>query len=139
MTTTPKASGDSTETTTPPRSDITPLAVARKAAELARANPEFVYKLPEVGSGFSACVYVHEGEGSCLFGQALLALGGDPDVLALHHDSDIAGVLLLEFGATDTAEALDDLVQAQMSQDLGHPWGDPLVLGRLERFIEAAA
>lgn len=102
------------------------LAVAKKAVEIARENPDFVYKVPDEG----ACVYVEDREssprGSCLFGQALLALGANPDEIP----EDVGIVPLLHQmrnGEADWDWGRQTQLQKEMSrtqgaQDGGDPW-----------------
>ena len=133
MTTTTQQSGVSESpsgSTTPSDrpSDITPLDVAKKALELAEANPDFVYVSPVQTAGINEdCFYFWKGRPSCLFGQALAALGFGPDDVA-----EFAGInVVLERLFPDPAVKSDadrfakygGLDIAQSYQDEGEPWG----------------
>lgn len=131
--------------TTPssPRSDVglTVGAVARKAIELAEANPEFIYQQVEVEDPtfgpIEDCAYIHDGSGSCLFGQALVALGVDPWILSRHEGQSIDYVLR-GLGAirSDEDERLAlTALEAQGLQDAKAPWGE--AVGPLRTHLEA--
>lgn len=48
------------------------LEFVKAVRELAAENPNFIYEAPGENR---TCLYVHEGDGSCLIGQALLRVG----------------------------------------------------------------
>lgn len=133
-----------TETPAP----LTIEAIARKAVELADANPGFIYEAPtriddETGEEYAGdCAYLHR-EGSevrpgCLYGHALLDLGMPAEELSRHEDTDIYAVLqnlqlvtyrdraVYEDSAFDkTPETLPGaILQAQRKQDMNYPWGE---------------
>lgn len=120
---------------------LTTKDVALKAVELADANPDFIYKSPEITPGTRGmCTYVHRdeednsptGEG-CLFGQALMALGVDPNTIpeSLH-----IAVAMRDLGIENTGFA-ETMVSAQGNQDAGIPWG--AAVENLRNDLEAAA
>lgn len=94
--------------------------------EVAEERPDFVYAPP---NDQGACVYVHEGEPSCIVGHVLVRMG----VPTEHLDFDVPdniptaiGLLsrLEETGLVDVNS--DDawvLERAQREQDSGVPWG----------------
>lgn len=99
--------------------------MAKKALELAEANPDFVYEAPD-GRG---CVYMDgEGQPSCLFGQALVGLG--VDIPEAWEDKAISEVLRYIF-VPDEDVRVDALLArwggldtAQSCQDEGSPWSE---------------
>jgi hypothetical protein len=108
-------------------SDIGALELAREAYELTLSHPDFIYQPPPLGDDI-ACVYVHDGEGSCLFGQAFVNLGVDPE--------ELLGINVL--GIDNLIDAEDDtFADVQGAQDVGVAWGDESVQDKLRRYIEA--
>lgn len=102
---------------------ITALDVARKALELADANPGFIYQRPVAGEG---CKYVHyrdsdAPEGGCIFGQALLALGVKVDDIP---ENIGIRALLPELGIEGGmyGELAHSMGYAQGRQDGGATW-----------------
>jgi hypothetical protein len=111
-------------------------------------RPEFVYQPgtnPE--NGASSCVYVRDGEPSCLVGQVLARAGvsiedlakmdeGTPDSGTEEEpvgdgDGESAFEVLYENGAlppylTVTDDAAGILTHVQSRQDQGTPWGQAL-------------
>lgn len=105
---------------------ITAVDVARKAVELAEANPEFVYK-----SEGDRCLYVHRddegkpnGEG-CLFGQALVGLGVDPERLKPCEGLEIS-VVLSNLGVDRDLDLVDAMDSTQSDQDCSTAWGEAI-------------
>lgn len=108
-------------------SKITTKDVALKAIELADANPEHVYQSPLTSEGNRGmCTYVHRDKDAaptgygCIFGQALMALGVDPDTIpeSLH-----IGIAMKDLGVEATDQDLiDSMVVAQGEQDAGQTW-----------------
>lgn len=116
--------------------------------EVVDPNPGFIYqpgKNPD--SGASACLYVRDGEPSCLVGHVLARAGvavedlarmdegtpdsGTEDEPAGDGDSESAFEVLWENGALPdylevTPDAADILMHVQSRQDQGTPWGDAL-------------
>ncbi|WP_020142340.1 hypothetical protein [Terracoccus sp. 273MFTsu3.1] len=110
----------------------TALQVAEKAIQLADQNPHFVYKSPLTGP-VKDCLYVHEGKGSCIFGQALLALGvADAEYLDKNKDLRIGTLLrrmadarlIAPIPTIDDQVLLTRMGSAQRAQDDGMEWGD---------------
>jgi hypothetical protein len=119
---------------------ITIGAVLHHAIALAEANPDFVYCPP--GSS-AACRYMWNGKGSCIFGQALIKAGVDPERLAAEEDHRLdhpggAGIaVMLGVLGIDTPSAVSQHVaQAQRHQDNGHRWGGT-VLDKLRLALAA--
>lgn len=124
--------------------------VARKAVELADANPEHIYRQAD------GCLYVHRDESGlptgygCIFGQALIALGVSADVIP--EGKSIAGTLahlgifggtipdFIHHGVIPGEPLLTAMTQAQTHQDLGSPWGKAIqpVKDALREMEEAA-
>lgn len=117
---------------------ITALDVARKALELADADPEFVYQ-PEGSDAptTTGCKYVHRdadgkptGEG-CIFGQALTGLGVNPDDIREFISVD---EVMHRLGIESTDPKLEDYMQlTQANQDGGDPWG--LSIATLREYV----
>lgn len=91
-------------------------------------SPDFTYQPPNEDGN---CVYIYEGEGSCVVGQALVALGLPTEEVA-EFDHDLGGT-----GAHAVALRLFDVDSfhnpkaaavdvAQGWQDGGHAWGGVL-------------
>ena len=132
--TSPETTGRTTAS--PPPSDgpgFTAVDVAAKALELCEAQPEFVYDPPDRAGN---CLYVYDGQPSCLFGQALVALGADPLALAVRRNDSITAIVD-DFGLT--AEKDYFLEKAQVSQDTGYAWGSEYVAGHLRTFLRESA
>ena len=108
---------------------ITALDVARKALELADADPEFVYQPERTGGNITGCKYVHEdGEGGCIFGQALLGLGIKSDAIPEFIAID---EVMHRLGVESTDPKLEDYMQlTQGNQDAGHPWSEAVAVLR---------
>ena len=125
---------------------ITPEDVARKAIELAEANPDYIYEAPKDGDGFvQGCQYVNRdpqtgvptGEG-CIFGRALVELGVDPESIpegghvaaTLKHlgitDFEVRRTTLLARGYAGDP-LLVAMVLAQNNQDDKRPWGEAIL------------
>ena len=126
--------------------------------EVVDPNPLFVYQpspaaLPWVSS---ACLYVRDGEPSCLVGQVLARAGvavedlarmdkgtpdsGTEDEPVGDGDSESAFEVLWENGALPdylevTPDAADILVHVQSRQDQGIAWGDALATVPVRRPI----
>jgi hypothetical protein len=111
----------------------TALQIAEKALQLADQHPDFVYFPPKTDdpdyNPYGDCMYVHEGKGSCLFGQAILELGAvDVDYLDEHKDARI-GTLIKQMERDGLMESspeglLSAMTRAQMDQDVFKPWAD---------------
>lgn len=101
----------------------------QEVIRLAAESPDFIYESPDEDQ----CVYVHEGEPSCLYGQALWNLGlidaslerrkvlnvfGRPESLNFQMIDDLLKYLELEVDE-DEAEAF---IKSQDAQDNGRPW-----------------
>lgn len=133
---------------TPDPLTIEPGLVARKAIELAEANPEFVYEIPtprpddetyflnaegvvvdEYGypAEGASCLYVHETgdgpKGGCVFGQALLAVGLTPEELAPFEQNGISALFLGDAVGLKAGSILDAMSKMQTRQDGGDAWG----------------
>lgn len=97
-------------------------AVAEKGADYICERPDDI------------CVYVKDGEPSCLIGRALMASGlfSLEEVAALDGDitRDVLSVpaygLLSRFPRRISAEAVDIFNWAQLEQDSGRSWGNVL-------------
>lgn len=125
-------SGPTTASGLPTDPGFTALDLAKKALEIAEANPDYVYPSGD-------CVYVedeHDEKGSCLFGQALIALGVWPETLDAYYDTNIVGVLD-DMDVHHPKRAF--LEAAQMGQDAGAPWGSDDVAGYLRTYIREAS
>lgn len=62
-----------------------------KVREIVAEDPDFVYQMPESDGGGGKCVYVDNGEPSCLFGRAFVELGVPLDEVA-RMDQDNHGI-----------------------------------------------
>jgi hypothetical protein len=96
------------------------ISIVRAKAE---ENPEFVY-LPPGGDGTS-CLYVHDGQPSCLIGQALWGAGcinAQFERNWTHNTERIDGIALALGLELDPAE-IEWLGRVQDSQDNQAPWG----------------
>lgn len=90
--------------------------------EKAAAEPNRVYHPPVVDG---PCVYVHDGEPSCLVGQALW-VDGQIDCSLEEQDDlniDTIGKLLYHLGLGLDEEEVHWLRNVQARQDNKHPWG----------------
>lgn len=101
----------------------TALDIADKVIQLADQNPDFVYTSP-VPSG--DCLYVHDGKGSCVLGQALLALRVvDVEYLDKNKDFRIPALIrdLVRLGRIEVISEHHPLITylnlTQMDQDRG--------------------
>lgn len=128
-------------------SNITAGDVRAKIKELAAERPTYTYVKPK---GAQFCLYVHEdssgapikGEG-CIVGQALVALGVDPNTLVdVFMDAES---LLYDFGINDNSESGTDaewVEKAQSAQDFGKEWAvaveaaDEYEADRLSQYTE---
>lgn len=89
---------------------------------IASANPDFVYEIPNGGAG--VCLYVHDGEPSCLIGRALwnLRIINASMETGLHNDESfdrLAEYLKLDLDS----EEIRWLRNVQYHQDRGRSWG----------------
>lgn len=114
---------------------MNPRDLARKALEIAEANPDHIYEQPTLDDGYEACAYVDPRtlEGSCLFGRAFLALGVTPEDLLEVNTLGICSALDVDVNSPEYGL----LANAQGLQDVGIPWGaEPA--GYLRKFLEQA-
>jgi hypothetical protein len=83
------------------------------------AGAEYVYSRPGVW-----CVYVHDGQPSCMIGRIAVDRGASLEALKLADDSDEEDVhgLLENLGYVD--DAISVWMVAQAEQDNGKPWGE---------------
>lgn len=81
-------------------------------------NPEFIYD-----NGDHACVYVHDGQPSCLVGHALWNLGYiDSSAESCSVNSESVGEVLTQLGLEIDKTESYWLGRVQLTQDLKHPW-----------------
>lgn len=108
--------------------------IKREVIRLAKADPDFVYEAPNPTSG---CTYTRnidgDGEivGDCLFGQALINLGFDKQILCDADSAMVAGMgssiseILIKNGVVEGFDN-DGLVgkfeSVQLAQDRGLKW-----------------
>jgi len=128
---------------------IDPIAVARKAIELADANPDFEYQNPpleadgevifELADGSLVdgegdyvdptsgdCAYVSKGAPSCLFGQAAVAAGVPVEELSKHEGNAISMLLFEDAESKDRWDSntlMGAMDTSQRRQDDKQPWG----------------
>lgn len=111
---------------------ITLSDIKQEVIRLAKADPDFVYEAPNPASG---CTYTRniddEIVGDCIFGQALINLGFDKQVLCDADSALVAGMgssistILIESGI---AKGFDDdglvskFESVQLAQDRGLKW-----------------
>jgi len=116
--------------------------LARKAVEIADASPDFIYvPPPPLTTRGPRCAYANpDGTGSCLFGQAMIALGATG--LARETTGGIINVAPL-VGFVETGTPADRMLlryalgSAQGNQDAGMPWGQ--AVWPLRRFVSGAS
>lgn len=125
--------------------------------EVVDPNPTKVYQPSTTAEGNSACVYVRDGQPSCLVGRVLALAGvavedlarmdegtpdsGTEDEPAGDGDSESAFEVLWENGALPdylevTPDAADILIHVQSRQDQGVRWGDALASVSVRRPID---
>lgn len=85
------------------------------------------HRVPETGSTIPTCVYVHEGEPSCLVGQILHRHGVSLDMLSQHEFEGAWTVAFQLASADDKARGF--LLAAQTAQDRGQTWGEAVEHG----------
>jgi len=129
---------------------IDPFAVARKAIELADANPDFIYEKPQLVADGEAifeladgslvddegdyvdpdsgdCQYVSKGAASCLFGQAAVGAGVSIGDLANHEGNAISALLFEDADSNndrwDSNTLMGAMDTSQRRQDEQQPWG----------------
>ena len=111
--------------------------MARKALELADEHPD-------AKGDCMYLVYAEDGEtatgeGDCLFGRALIALGVDVDWLRVREGKGIDYILTaLEQGTdpkTSLAVPISSLGHAQWAQDDGRTWGHTDIRDEIAEFI----
>jgi hypothetical protein len=96
-------------------------------AAVVQGREDYVYEKVENEDGEGICVYIHNGQPSCLVGHALVAGGVlTVDQLAAVEISTSAEDLVGDFPAALSAGAGELLAQAQAQQDNGRPWADAL-------------
>lgn len=109
----------------------TVLDLAEKVLSLAAEKPDYVYDSPVVNYlGDTVCTYLDPKDptkGSCLVGQAAIACGVPPEVLA-HWEGSAAISLLDNLLSSKALDGWDDeLARAidatQSLQDMSEPWG----------------
>lgn len=107
--------------------DLDAAIEAVEKAVLAKGE-DYVYDRPE---GRHWCVYVHEGQPSCIVGHALTYLGVPLDALAKADGATggrwfepVSEELAMDGIAYFTHEATGFLAYAQQRQDDGYPWGE---------------
>lgn len=93
-----------------------------KVREIAAAQPEFVY-VPPGGPG-TTCYYVLDGEGSCIIGRALFALGLIDNSIPFDDNTLTVGALFNTLGIEVDGEEGIWLREVQYQQDSGKPWGE---------------
>lgn len=131
----------------------TEIEVARKAVELADANPEFTYKAPllvadnetyfladdgslvddcgyEVDPEGGECRYVHtEEDGTkvpgCLYGQALHALGMPLAAMASYEENSVS-MFWGRHSWDEMSPVLKAIQSSQQNQDRGEAWGEAI-------------
>jgi hypothetical protein len=109
--------------------EVTEELVIEKLEEIiAEYGADYVYErvsCPE--NDWTACVYVHHGEPSCLVGHFVSRIG--LDVTALDGCTETS-YWMADYFRTDqvmfTISALDALREAQIEQDCGKTWGEAL-------------
>lgn len=110
-----------------------------KVREIAAERPDYVYRGNGAVGKLGRCVYVRDGQPSCLIGHALWGLGlidatleqrgsGQGDNTGDIHS--LADTLNLDIDS----DSLDWLSQAQYRQDVGRPWGEAVQLAD-EQFL----
>lgn len=105
-----------------------------KVREIAAERPDYVYKGKGGGVGKPGrCVYVRDGQPSCLIGHALWGLGlidatleqrGSGQGFNTGDIHSLADTLKLDIDS----DSLDWLSHAQYRQDVGNTWGDAVQL-----------
>lgn len=86
-------------------------------------GPDYVYRVPD---DRGACVYINDGQPSCLVGHVLVAAGVPVERLEVWEDTaarEVVGHLGPDDWDYDLGEALN---RAQETQDSGAPWGEAL-------------
>lgn len=99
--------------------------------EIAAESPNFVYTTPTVpdGSLYADCVYVHEGRGSCLLGQAALKVGLiDASIENTELNTATFSRLCIDLASlsgivADKDDLVDWLNNVQDYQDSAESWG----------------
>lgn len=101
--------------------DLTNLPVEETLTRLCKASPDFRYD-------GDPCMYVKDGEPSCLVGQVLHELGVPIERLEACDNSAFPGILsLIRAGwFTATPRQHELLGAVQNFQDAGDPWGQCL-------------
>ena len=108
---------------------ITAKDVVAKVRELAAESPDFVYPTASRGNDVD-CFYLPDerfGQPACIFGQALLALGADREVLARADSNPIGtpvNALLGDLGVIKDDDSADWFWTVQSKQDTRTPWGE---------------
>lgn len=98
---------------------ITGADVVREVRALANQSPEFVYTIVDPRG---SCLYVHEdGQGGCIVGQALMALGVSAMELG-NHEGDAAPSVIRDLGIEASLEEELWLDGVQTYQDDGETW-----------------
>lgn len=99
--------------------------IIREARRLAAVSPDFKYEMPDRSDGqtWDSCRYIHDGKGSCLFGQALMntkdITADDSPRIEFKAIESIICYLKLRVSAKQVAWAS----RVQELQDDGVPWG----------------
>lgn len=108
-------------------SNVTEQDIINEVLRLAAENPDYIYTIPG-GDEHSSCVYIHDGNGSCIVGRALVNNGFDPEKVA-QYEGVTADEMLV---ALDIKEETDFdqtwLDRVQTEQDSGTPWAEAVDL-----------
>ena len=94
--------------------------------KIAAERPDHVYE-PPYGSD---CVYMHNGEPSCIVGQGFARLGLAPERFDDIEENSVEGIFEDEWGLfselveSDDPDAVSCMEVAQARQDAGKPWGE---------------
>lgn len=105
---------------------ITEQDIINEVLRLAAENPDFVYQAPDYHPEETrgTCVYIHDGNGSCIVGQALVNKGIDPEEIE-RFEGLPADLMLSNLGIKEEADQGQTwLDQVQSYQDTGTPWGE---------------
>jgi hypothetical protein len=94
--------------------------------DLAAENPDFRYEFVRRSNGTEGCSYVHEGQPSCIVGQAMWRAGLIDASLERSMDN-IAGFSSLYPGMKTLSESEVDWISAvQQYQDIGEAWAEAI-------------
>lgn len=98
----------------------------KAVVQLATENPDFVY--PRNPDQAPACLYVRDGEGSCIIGQAFVRIGFPVEEVAEFDlcATSFVGKILEELGVEYGSPLSDWAINIQGQQDEGTMWSDAL-------------